>query len=245
MNGVHKHTKGSKMKWLFWKEYRQNLLIVIAAAALLIVPYLFGLYAVCQWALTSSDEMLRYDYLIVAGIYSLTLSQLAIALIGGNAIAGERVDRSAEFQVYLPIARIRIFTAKVLLALAVAAVIWIVNLLIIGLLPKDNVPNDRLFLSRIIIDTAATGLMMFGVAWLCSASIKSPTIATFAGLIGPLVVWTIIYFVVALIEDRNKIIYWPPIVWTIMENTFRGLCCSLGPICFGIGTWLYLRRVEP
>ena len=46
------------------------------------------------------------------------ISQLSIALIGGNAISGERVDRSAEFLYSLPIARRKLLASKLLFALA-------------------------------------------------------------------------------------------------------------------------------
>ncbi len=36
------------MNWLFWKEYRQNRVIVIALLVMLVVPHLFGLYAMCD-----------------------------------------------------------------------------------------------------------------------------------------------------------------------------------------------------
>ena len=43
VQGLHSRTKGITMKWLFWKDYRHNRLIVFAALALLLGPHLIGL----------------------------------------------------------------------------------------------------------------------------------------------------------------------------------------------------------
>jgi ABC-type transport system involved in multi-copper enzyme maturation permease subunit len=232
------------MKWLFWKEYRQNRPIVIAMLIFLIVPYLFGIHGFwrCRLAYGNWD----YSFLYAAAIFSLAILQLVIALIGGNVIAGERVDRSAEFQAYLPFTRKQIFTAKALLALAIAAVIWLPNLIAIASIwnfAADS--NQRMDVLQQLVNIASTGLAMLGVAWLCSAVIKSPTISTFAGLITPLIIWSIIYYVAYLIEDINHVVKWPDNIWDNMEYTYRGMCLAIGPICFGIGAWLFLRRVEP
>ena len=46
VQGFHSRTKGSTMKWLLWKDYRHNRLIVFAVLVLLILPHLCGLYAI-------------------------------------------------------------------------------------------------------------------------------------------------------------------------------------------------------
>ena len=56
-----------------------------------------------------------------------------LALLGGNSIAGERVDRSAEFLAYLPVSRGRILASKLLVALAAVPLIWLPNLVILAI----------------------------------------------------------------------------------------------------------------
>ena len=127
------------MNWLFWKEYRQNRVIVVALIVMLVVPYLFGLYFMGDRWYWGRFQGLSWRQIVddwrvglaVASLYSFAISQVALALIGGNAIAGERADRSAEFQVYLPLTRQKILAGKLLLALAIVAVIWLTNPLII------------------------------------------------------------------------------------------------------------------
>ena len=63
-------------------------------------------------------------------MYSLALSQLTVALLGGNAIAGEAADCSAEFIAYLPLSRPRLLAGKLSLAFSAAVSIWGPNLLI-------------------------------------------------------------------------------------------------------------------
>ena len=36
------------MNWLFWKDYRENRLVVFTALFLLLTPHLFALYAGCE-----------------------------------------------------------------------------------------------------------------------------------------------------------------------------------------------------
>jgi len=111
------------MTWLLWKDYRHNRLIVFAGIILLLLPYVFGFWMVLN------SEASRHPggwafVIAVASLYSLGLGQVTLTLFGGNAIAGERVDRSAEFLACLPITRRKILASKLLLALMITAVIW-------------------------------------------------------------------------------------------------------------------------
>ncbi len=127
------------MKWLLWKDYRHNRLIVFTVLALLLGPHLIGLGIMFggRWVKidTRNGQAVywtpKWEEIIGgASGYSLCISQLAAALIGGNAIAGERVDRSAEFLYSLPIRRRKLLASKLLLALAIAVAIWLLNALI-------------------------------------------------------------------------------------------------------------------
>jgi len=158
------------MRWLFWKEYRQNRVVVIALLLMLVVPHLFGLFGMWYEWRENPRQLLLVDWrqiLVFASLYSLGISQVALALIGGNAIAGERADRSAEFQVYLPLTRKKILAAKLLLVLAIAAVIWLINPLIVWSLASsgNNLPIQT-DLPSFMIYAAITGLVFFCVAWL-------------------------------------------------------------------------------
>ena len=225
------------MTWLVWKEYRLNRPIVFVTLLLMIVPYLIAIYVTLRYAYRGA----RWDAnFIGASLYSLILSQVALALIGGNAIAGERADHSAEFQAYLPLPRKKILAAKLLLALAIAAVIWLTNPPILCALVwvfADFSGRSEPGFHAVIINTLITGLMFFCVAWLFSSFLSSPTFSVCAGLIAPLLVVSGIYYIRYLLSM--------PRAEQIVELNYRGICLACAPVCFAVGTWLYLRRVEP
>ena len=117
------------MNWLFWKDYRENRLVVFTALFLLLTPHLFALYAGCEVSVRGGADLRRLwvEVFSASSMFSLVISQLAVALIGGNAIAGERADRSAEFLASLPITRKKILGSKLLLSLAIVGVIWTIE----------------------------------------------------------------------------------------------------------------------
>ncbi len=93
----HQRPKGHAMKSLLWREYRRNRLLMLSGAVLVALPYLIA-FAV-------------NDFYVMAN-WSLGLSNMMAALLGGNAIAGETADRSAEFLAYLPVSRLQRFFSK-------------------------------------------------------------------------------------------------------------------------------------
>jgi ABC-type transport system involved in multi-copper enzyme maturation permease subunit len=236
------------MKWLLWREYRTNRLILIAGAVLLILPYLVALVVVC-WikeplaAVAASDAPnlpAAVVAFIAAAIYSLALSQLTLALLGGNAIAGERADRSAEFMAYLPVSRLRRVTAKVTLALIATASIWAVNLLalgaILGLMPEPEAARftrNAFFLSIWVI----VGLTFFCVSWFVSSLQSNSSFAICCGVVTP-------FLAVAAVHAAA----W---VWSVPYTSrwiplgHATVCLLLSAAGFVAGTAYYLRRVEP
>jgi ABC-type transport system involved in multi-copper enzyme maturation permease subunit len=233
------------MNWLFWKEYRQNRVVVITLLLTLIVPHAFGLYAIIyDWHRNSWQSLPRWqETLCGASIYSLGLSQLALALIGGNAIAGERADRSAEFQAYLPLSREKILAGKLLLVLAIVAVIWSINPLIVWSTMsswggRPPIPS----MSTFMINTAITGLVFFCAAWFFSQFLRSPTFSFAAGLATPAVIISLMAYGAYLILDKHES---DKVVESMLQTGYVCVSLAVAVFSFGIGTWLYLRRVEP
>jgi ABC-type Na+ efflux pump permease subunit len=231
------------MRWLLWKDYRHNRAVVIAGLFLLSFPYLIVL---CTF-FTKEPVWVSWDErLIAAGVYGLIISQLTVALLGGNAIAGERVDRSAEFLASLPITRRKILASKLLLCLIVVAAIWLISLL--PLYPAcwarwarwtpEELPGIALRDLGVLANIALTGLVCFGVAWWLSALLASPTFSVFGGLAAPALFMLTTVFVGYLFNASST-------VESHIELWYRLFCLSFGPVCFVAGTWYYLRRVEP
>jgi ABC-type transport system involved in multi-copper enzyme maturation permease subunit len=162
-----------------------------------------------------------------------------MALLGGNAISGERVDRSADFLYSLPITRRRLLASKLLFVFAVAAVMWSVNLVVfrclIGAIPLK--PDDYLMFFRAGTLTAITGLTFFCVAWFLSSFVGSPAFNACGGVLLPLIVWSGLWFTAEVLELH--------VGDAIIVRCYCVACLILATLCFAIGTWHYLRRVEP
>ncbi len=228
------------MSWLLWKEYRQNRLVVYATLVLMAIPY--AILGWVFWKYGSPHYMADWRRCLLAcGIVSLYISQLAMPMIGGSLIAGERADRSAEFQAYLPCSRRRILASKLLLALLLAAIIWLPNVTILctvrGLV--DDVPVNAFEVAKVFGVLASVGGTAFCVAWLFSSFLTSPTISVCAGIIAPIIAFVGVLLVARLCE-----------ISSFGEGEFvlygvLAICLTVAPICFAIGTWHYLRRVEP
>ena len=227
------------MNWLIWREYRLNRMILIVGLGLLLLPYAFAVMVLC-WARFHPG---LFQVFGLAALYSVILTQLTSALLGGNAIAGERNDRSAQFVAYLPLSRARRLKAKLSVILAATGVLWGVNLLILlivfGTAPESELRRLDVFSSvpSLLGYSAITGLVIFGVAWLVSSLQSSPTFAVCGGLITPLVI---------LMCLRGA-------AWTTGPPTFDrfaaigyfATCSLVAVVCFSIGTWHFLRRIEP
>ena len=228
------------MNWLLWKDYRNNRLVVFAALFFLLAPHLVALYACCREVMRGNcGTRLWIGNFATSSIFSLIISQLLIALIAGNAIAGERADRSAEFLASLPITRKKILASKLLLSLAIVAVIWLTDasalMWLLSLLPKATEPFPEML--GLIAVTAA---VFFSVGWCLSSFLASPTFAVAGALLTPLLLGGALLYGGLLFQCIEE-----PWYGDFIEVSYCAICLVLAPVCFGVGTWYYLRRVEP
>jgi ABC-type transport system involved in multi-copper enzyme maturation permease subunit len=232
------------MNWLIWREYRLNRLILIVGLGLLLLPYAIALIAL-WWARLPPNVVEIFG---AAALYSVALTQLVPVLLGGNAIAGERNDRSAQFVAYLPLSRPRRLAAKLSLTAAATAVLWAVNLLILLIAFGTDLDADpRLcnLVQNVLGYSAITSLVMFGVAWLISSLQSSPVFAVAGGLITPLVILMSLQWIawgISLHHNRETFL---PSFEQFLEIGYPAICAILALLCFSVGAWYYLRRVEP
>jgi ABC-type transport system involved in multi-copper enzyme maturation permease subunit len=209
------------MSWLLWREYRLNRWILVTAAVAIVISYLFG------WLLNSyfPDEELED----LGPNLGLAWSLLAVALLAGNAFAGERADRSAEFLAYLPLERRRTLAGKLLLHGIAVVVLVAINL------PMIKQPLGFVGLGVGI----GIALVLYSVNWLVSSLQSSPALATVSGF----VVLMVIVMFMAASEDLSstqrgfdwlEMMIWPALV----------LVCVLSIVCFSVGTRYYLRDAK-
>ncbi len=166
---------------------------------------------------------------------SVMCGVLTLALLGGNAIACERADRSAEYLFYQPVSRGKILVSKLLLPGLALLVIWGLNLAVLAICisHQSRAPDTMLGYVPFFIATCCA----FSVGWGLSAVQNSPTYAVATGIAAPIVV-------VWLIAMVNWMLGFPYSTWTVML-AYVAITASLTMFSFVGGTWYYLRRVEP
>jgi ABC-type transport system involved in multi-copper enzyme maturation permease subunit len=227
------------MKWLVWKDYRLNRWIVWAAVLLLVAPHVMAAILALRGVALRMDVMKNF---VFSGIYSLALLQVVIALFGGNLIAGERADRSAEFMAYLPVSRGRKLVSKLWVGLGLLALVWLPNLAILAIaFPGGADPFFR-EVWAILLGIAVTEATIFCVAWLFSSMLESATFSACAGLLAPMLVGMCIGWGYVLVDSLVGLPYHSGLV---VFACYVGACLLLSAASFAGGTLYYLRRVEP
>lgn len=225
------------MKALLWKDFRVNLPIMIAAVFIWLVAHAIAAGSMVAFAVqkNSPDAQSWVEMLFGVSAATLIFSQLLIGALGANAVAAERGDRSAEFLFYLPVTRQQMLASKLLVALVVALAIWLWHLFVLEVvcpalsnaLPSGRIPNSAVF---------ASGVSLFGVAWLGSSFMRSTAYA----LLGSLAFYGAIG---AMFFNSVEFWHWPPP--QTQEVWFVGIHLTLGIVGYGAGTWYFTRRVEP
>jgi ABC-type transport system involved in multi-copper enzyme maturation permease subunit len=173
------------------------------------------------------------------------MTGLVASAFGGAAFAQERRERSADFLAMLPVTRGKIVASKVIVSLGWPALVWLANLLVMWIASSiaPGAEMSRVSLQdglwRAVGASATTGLMMFGVAWMFSSFLKSPTIAAVISM-GMTVSLLMVLALISQRSGRNGREDEQWLDWLVMLSTF----------CFGIlglalGSVYYLARIEP
>ncbi len=226
------------MKALLWKDYRQNRPFLAAAGILLLFPYAF--VVLIRVVESSMDDRLLEagwaPYFRGASIAGLGILVVLSAFIAGNAVAGERADRSAEFVGYLPIARRSAIVSKAILAMGVCLLIWLVNSSVYYAAVLAQGDGGKPGSHDNVLAITVTTVFVFGVSWLVSTLVARPAIAAVSGLGTLAILWSVLLILeeTGRILDHNAFAVW-----------YSALCLLLGTGCFVAGVVYYLRRVEP
>jgi ABC-type transport system involved in multi-copper enzyme maturation permease subunit len=230
------------MRSLIWKDCRLNSWVLMLGVATWLGPYIAGVLWLLLGAWPTVASGLRWAFMLApASVVSLELTILPLLLLGANAIARERADRSAEFLACLPLSRTKIIASKAAVPLAFASLVWTSHLLAASVVVpalsngREGLPPG---LSRAVV---AAEVFLFGTAWLGSSIVDTPLKAVGLGM-G-------MYLLVGMLgtQASDYLLGWQAdrlnggaaSAWHAGADAIVGITCFVG------GTWNYLRRVEP
>jgi len=226
------------MKALLWKDLRVNLPIMVAAVVIWTAAHTVAGLVLLFYAghEQRTDAVSWFEALHRVTAASLMFSQVLIGALGANAMANERGDRSAEFLFSLPGTRHQFLASKFIVALAIALAIWLWHVFVMDVIcpafGAGMVPGGL----PAYVSVAASGISVFGGAWLASSFMKSTAYALLVGLTP--------FAVIGILFMNNVVLKgWPPA--GTRELWYVGIHSTLGVLTFAAGTWHYARRVEP
>ncbi len=221
------------MRWLLWREYRLSRLILVAGTVGILLPHVI----VAVQSLVDGEHPEAF----LAWLASQLFAEITVALLAGNAIAGERADRSAEFIACLPLPPRHLVASKLLLGLIVVAVIWSLRLIAWTVGPNIEFFGD-------IGSVPIQLLVIYGASWLFSSIQPSAVIAASLGIVAS---WTIVgcaaWFTYSKYEEPIKPVadmsaHMQEHVLEPAMVLYAMYGIPVGIVCICIGTWSYVRR---
>lgn len=169
------------MKALLWKDLRIFGDVFLGGLVLLFASYFLA------FLLVYSDRSSGFEWSkAIAGGASLTRfsSLLICALFGGYAFARESEDGSLLFLAALPARRTHILASKMIVAVAMVVVTWVVSLSIMGagFRAMRYGWEDFGFALKAMAGYQGLSLLAFGAAWILSFYLNTAVGSAFAGL---------------------------------------------------------------
>jgi len=229
------------MRSLLWKDYRINRLLLIFGLVVCFGPWILASVWGDFLSVRMNDEApwRAPGFWISTCIFSLGLSVFTLAMLGGNAIAAERADRSAEFLAYLPVARWSVIVSKSLIAIAAGAAIWGVNLFILFFVaPRfefSYIPDeDTIARVRMMFAVcAAVSVLVFGSGWFWSSVLASHGLATGMSFV-------VLAAVIGVLLALEFVCGWE----RFLETWFVSVCAVTGIGGYFAGCACYLHGLE-
>ncbi len=218
------------MKGLLWKDLRIFGDVFLAGVALVTASYALAFLLVYMDPNGFGWEK------VIAGGASLTrfTSILICALMGGYAFARESEDSSAIFLAGLPAKCSRVAASKLIVSLGLVAMFWAISLAVL-LISMRSMGLEWHALGMVAVAMTgfiASGLFVFGIAWLISFFLNSAVGAAFVGLIALVPVYLVQAAARWYFATESPIF----LSWTaIVFMAAGGAAGILG------GTWLYIR----
>jgi ABC-type transport system involved in multi-copper enzyme maturation permease subunit len=223
------------LRALIYKDLLANRLPLLLAACLLVASYVAAAIIYSQdGALAVQSGARRVGSVLMAGsLVSHGLAQLSLAVLAGNLIAAERVNRSAEFLAYLPPSRGMVLSAKAIVLAGAALVLLFIPLVVGGLAAfiTETISADSFRRIAILVASiSALGLCASGVGWLASCCLDSNALAILFALGSP---WILTVVVSSASGGKPS------------QAILLAAYVSVGLAGFLFGTRHFLNRVEP
>lgn len=228
------------MKSLLWKDYRLNRLLLIFGLVVCVGPWIIAIARVNYLFWFSGDALSSLEFWISTCGLSLGLSLFTFAMLGGNAIAAERADRSAEFLAYIPVSRWSVIASKSCIAFAAGAAIWAINLFILFIIASSvghifSIPETASRTREMLGIFGAVSVLLFGSGWFWSSILAGHGLATGMSFFNLAVVSLGLIGIDYLCDGGGNMI----------ENWFVPVCLVVGIGGYLTGCAYYLHRLEP
>jgi len=225
------------MKGLIWKDFRLNRPLLAIGAVLLIGLYGIGIVMEFHSTWPKLPPSKAWAEMLVSySTISLYLSFIMTGLLGGYAIACERADRTAHFLAFLPPNKAQILASKLVVVATATAIWWSWILFTVFVLAPHLGGESSDFTGTYSgRGFAAMCVLTFGVGWLASANLETTIVPIILANGAPVILGLLMVFAGDLLAvPRFEMAKW---------STPVGL--TVGIVAFLVGTFHYLRRLEP
>jgi ABC-type transport system involved in multi-copper enzyme maturation permease subunit len=223
------------LRALIWKDIRANRFFLLLAVALVAATYgVAGVFGAMDVSVAAQPLGRQVAAILGGGsLLAYGVGQLALAVLAGNLIAGERADRSAEFLAYLPASRGMVLRAKALVLAGTAVALLVIPLATAGLaaLLGGYAGADGLGRAAMtVVSITAFGFCAAGVGWLGSCCLQSNAAAILFAILVP---WAVAMVVMSATRGEAS------------SALVAAVNLALGSAGFLFGTRHYLQRMEP
>lgn len=230
------------LKALIWKEYRQNLRLIIGASAILLIPYVTYLgFGFIERQRSSPGAPNWHEAISYACAAGLLLTLLIGTLFGASAVASERGERSSQFIAYLPIPKGQRLASKVIVSIGICFLFWLINAVVAS--GNAWLASDQPYLyleptfyqrrdETLMFITAA--VFLYGTAWLFGNFVSNVAIALGASLAALITVGMAYEYLIEPVLNRRA-----------GGLSFAVIMGGAGLACFIAGAWIYMKRLEP
>jgi ABC-type transport system involved in multi-copper enzyme maturation permease subunit len=225
---------------LLQKDFRLYRAAFVAAAIVIVAPYLLAMIAMFYNLLSYPDRQISGIFEF-ASMFGVLGTIVVAAIFAGCAFSIERRDRSAEFLAMLPVSRWQIAISKLLVPIPVLCGIWLVHassfFLVVAYEGRnaESAPYISGLFAAYALSSSAM-ILTFGIAWFAGVFLKSPAISASVAL-------------TALITSGFLIgLEYNDAVANVNLNAgtvFFFFAAITGILAFLIGILCYVKRVSP